>query len=111
MILFLVLSSCSFLFIGIGIYAMYRKEPMWFYSGSQDEIQEEIFHDVKEYNRKNGYMWILYGIVLMIPPLCKSLFSISSVVFLLSYMGIMVFGLIAMMLYWNYLHDQYIMKK
>lgn len=107
MIAFMIMCICSSVFIGIGIYAMKKEKAMWFYSGSEEEIEQETFHDVKEYNRKNGIMWIVFGIATLLPPLAKSLFHISNILFFVFYMGILVFGMIAMMLYWNHLHDKY----
>lgn len=48
------------LFTGIGIYAMHRKEPMWFWAGST--VQPESITDIPAYNRENGWMWIIYSI-------------------------------------------------
>lgn len=55
-----IMIFCSALFTGIGVYAMYRKEPMWFWSGSK--VESEEISDVPAYNRANGVMWILYSL-------------------------------------------------
>lgn len=55
---------CSLLFTGIGIYALRREKPMWFWSGSS--VREEEITDVKAYNRENGIMWICYSVVFWI---------------------------------------------
>ena len=44
------------LFTGLGIYAMKRKKPMWFWSGS--EVKPWQIRDIPAYNRANGWMWI-----------------------------------------------------
>ena len=48
----LILVPVSALFTGIGIYAARRKEPMWFWSGTQ--VRKEEISDVRAYNRANG---------------------------------------------------------
>ena len=52
--------GCALLFIGIGIYARRLEKPMWFWAGS--EVDPETVSDVKQYNRENGRMWILYSL-------------------------------------------------
>ena len=46
-------------FTGIGIYAMRRKKPMWFWSGS--EVKPWQIRDIPAYNRANGWMWICFS--------------------------------------------------
>ena len=47
------------LFTGLGIYAMRRKKPMWFWSGST--VRPEEITDIPAYNRANGWMWIAFS--------------------------------------------------
>lgn len=56
----LFVGGTAALFTGIGIYAMHRKEPMWFWAGST--VRPESITDIPAYNRENGWMWILYSI-------------------------------------------------
>ncbi len=56
----LCVGGAAALFTGIGIYAMHRKDPMWFWAGST--VQPERITDIPAYNRENGWMWILYSI-------------------------------------------------
>ena len=49
----------SALFTGVGIFAIRRKKPMWFWSGS--EVKEESLTDVRAYNRANGVMWFIFS--------------------------------------------------
>lgn len=46
--------------MGIGIYAMHRTEPMWFWAGSS--VDARTLTDVRAYNRANGWMWIAYSV-------------------------------------------------
>ena len=55
----LCVGGCAAIFTGIGIYAMHRKEPMWFWSGST--VRKEELKDVEAYNRANGIMWIVFS--------------------------------------------------
>ena len=47
------------MFSGIGIYAIRRKKPMWFWSDST--VPEDTISDVAAYNRANGIMWLWYS--------------------------------------------------
>ena len=49
------------IFTGIGFYAMRRKAPMWFWSGT--EVRVEQIADVPAYNRANGHMWLAYSLL------------------------------------------------
>ncbi len=48
------------LFTGIGIFAMRRKKPMWFYAGS--EVKPWQIRDIPAYNKANGWLWIVYSL-------------------------------------------------
>ena len=56
----LCVGGAATLFTGIGIYAMHRKDPMWFWAGST--VQPESITDIPAYNRENGWMWIIYSV-------------------------------------------------
>lgn len=53
--------SVALLFAGIGIFAIRRKKPMWFWSGS--EVSEYELTDVKAYNKANGIMWLVFSLI------------------------------------------------
>ena len=60
--------ACVFLFLvlaGFGLYSYFSKNPANFWSG--DKISPEDVSDVKKYNRANGIMWIVYGLLFLIP--------------------------------------------
>ncbi len=52
---------CSALFTGIGVYALRRKQPMWFWSGTTVKASE--ISDIPAYNRANGIMWIAFSAI------------------------------------------------
>ena len=57
-----IMVPVSALITGIGIYALRRKKPMWFYAGTK--VKEEEISDVRGFNRANGIMWIAYSLIL-----------------------------------------------
>ena len=57
----IIMIPLSVFFTGLGIFAMRRKKPMWFWSGS--EVSEKEIADIPAYNRANGLMWIAYSAV------------------------------------------------
>lgn len=57
---FLIITyGCAIFFIVIGIFAMQKKTPMHFYSGTT--VKADRISNVKAYNRANGIMWATYG--------------------------------------------------
>lgn len=69
-VLFAILAAEGILFTGIGIFAIKREEPMWFWSGTN--VSKEEITDVRAYNRANGIMWITFSAIFWI----SSLFSL-----------------------------------
>lgn len=59
-----IMIPCSLLFTGLGIYAMKRKKPMWFWSGST--VKEWEITDVPAYNKANGIMWLAFSVLFWI---------------------------------------------
>ena len=60
LVFLIIMIPCAAAFTGIGVYAMKRKKPMWFYSGS--EVKAWQIRDIPAYNRSNGRMWIGYSL-------------------------------------------------
>ena len=56
-----IMIPTSALFTGIGIHALRRKKPMWFYSGTA--VSENEIADIPRYNRANGIMWLVFSAV------------------------------------------------
>lgn len=56
---------CGIVFAAVGIWAFCRKTPMHFWAGST--IPEDAITDVKKYNRANGFMWIVYAFLSLMP--------------------------------------------
>ena len=60
LVFLIIMIPCAAAFTGIGVYAMRRKKPMWFWSGS--EVKAWQIRDIPAYNRANGWMWIIYSL-------------------------------------------------
>lgn len=58
----LIMVPCSALFSILGVYAFFRKKPIWFWSVST--VEETEIADIPAYNRANGIMWIVFSIPL-----------------------------------------------
>lgn len=59
---------CIFMFLlfsEIGLDFCFSKVPVNFWAG--EKISPEEVSDIKKYNRANGIMWIVYGILYLIP--------------------------------------------
>ena len=55
-----IMIPVSALFSGLGIYAMKRTKPMWFWSGST--VKEWEIDDIPAYNKANGIMWLVFSL-------------------------------------------------
>ena len=54
-------TACALTFIALGIYSIKRKDPMHFWAGSK--VPPEKVSDIPRYNRANGIMWIVTGLL------------------------------------------------
>lgn len=52
--------GCAILFYSIGAYAQKCEDPMWFWSGSKVNANQNT--DVKSYNQENASMWKAYSL-------------------------------------------------
>ncbi|MFZ7120303.1 MAG: hypothetical protein ACOWWH_05070 [Eubacteriaceae bacterium] len=89
----------SFIYIGIGIYAIKKKTPMHFWAGTT--VKSEEITDIEAYNKANGIMWIVFGIAFFISYFFGSIFFILTV----------IFGLIIMMIVYKKIYDKYRVKE
>ena len=60
LVFLIIMIPLAAFFTGIGVFAMGRKKPMWFYSGS--EVKPYEIRDIPAYNRANGIMWIVFSL-------------------------------------------------
>ena len=59
----------ALILIGIGISQLKSERPVGFYTGEKPPSEDEI-SDVKQWNRKHGIMWIIYGVIIVISWIC-----------------------------------------
>ena len=81
---------CFLLFAGLGTFFMFSKTPANFWSGQKISI--ENVSDVKKYNRANAIMWIVYGVLYLIPAIV-SLFNVLGAglfILVLTFVGVPV---------------------
>lgn len=62
MVAFIIWSIVGFLFIGLGIGNFYAKRPVGFWSN----IPAPEIEDIKHYNRAVGWMWVIFGILMIV---------------------------------------------
>lgn len=70
----IIMIPLASLFTGLGIYAMRRKKPMWFWSGST--VSEDEITDIPAYNRANGIMWLAFSGIFWISAIL-GIFNVS----------------------------------
>lgn len=63
---FAVFSFVATIMIVIGIVQIKSKKPVGFYSGEIAPKEEDLV-DVVSWNRKHGMMWIIYGVLIVLP--------------------------------------------
>ena len=91
--------------IGIGISQIRSKKPVGFYTGEKAPSEEEL-SDVAAWNKRHGYLWVLYGLVMIVSFLLASLVK-SETLEMIILIGGMVGMLPIMMLYHHYLKKRY----
>ena len=60
---------CAGIFLGIGIWAQHRKDPMHFYSGST--VDPRTISDVPAYNQENARLWKRYSVPFWLCAACS----------------------------------------
>ena len=55
----------AMIMIGIGISQLKSQKPVGFYSGEQPPSENQLT-DVHSWNKQHGFMWLLYGFIIMI---------------------------------------------
>ena len=78
----IIMIPVSLLFTGIGIYAWRREKPMWFWSGST--VKESEIADIAAYNRANGFMWIVFSLIMWISTVLGALNMKAGGIFLMA---------------------------
>lgn len=102
---FIWLASMIFsaaVFTAIGIFALLRKRPMHFWSGTR--VSEDEISDIKKYNRANGIMWLAYSIFFLLAGIL-GLFSMTlASIFLMASLAL---GLPALIICYTMIYKKY----
>lgn len=62
---FIIYLLVAVVMFGIGIYQIKSKNPVGFYSGEKPPKKEDLT-DVSAWNKYHGFMWITYGIIIIV---------------------------------------------
>lgn len=81
------LGVCALLMIGIGISNIRSKKPCGFYAGEKGPDEDKV-RDKDMWNKKHGYMWIIYGILIVLTWVCGMLTGDSPLIVLVYTVGI-----------------------
>lgn len=95
----------SMVMIIIGISQIRSKQPVGFYTGEKLPREDEL-SDVVAWNKKHGYMWVVYGFMIIGFFVMASTIKSETVAMVLLLSGI-IGSLPIMMLYHNYLKKKY----
>ena len=104
----LIYGITAIFMFGIGIFQLKSKEPVAFYSGENPPKREQLT-DVNAWNKKHGWMWIIYGFCIVGSLICAVLIgdSIYSVIPLV--VGMFV-PIVFMVIYHHKLVKKYMIK-
>ncbi|AFS79302.1 hypothetical protein Curi_c23000 [Gottschalkia acidurici 9a] len=69
----MIVWMCAMIFIVIGVFALNKKTPMHFWSGTK--VKSEEISDIKSYNKSNGIMWISYGAIFVLADIISVIFN------------------------------------
>ena len=94
--------------IGIGICQIRSKEPVGFYTGEKPPKKEQVTN-VDFWNRKHGFMWIIYGICIVGAWICSVLIGDNLYALFPFAIGVF-FPMILMIFYHQKLVKEYIYR-
>lgn len=98
-----ILSFVGIIFISIGIYALNKKNPIHFWSGTK--VKAEEIKDIKSYNRANGIMWILFGLSFILSGLLGLILNVNIAGLAVSINSFV--GLIIIVIVYNRIYNKY----
>lgn len=101
-----IVSMCALIMITIGIVQLKSKRPVGFWSGVKPPDEKKV-KDVEAYNKKHGWMWILYGTGMPVSYLIVLPFGSELAAVLVNCVE-MCGGIIGMIIYHNHLDKMYL---
>lgn len=99
---------CALVMIGIGISNIKSRQPVGFYSGEKGPDEDKL-KDKVMWNKKHGYMWTTYGVIIVLTWVCGLLVGDGPIILLPFTVGLL--GPIPFMIwYHNKLTKEYVIK-
>lgn len=95
MVGFIIWSLVAFLFIGLGISNFYAKQAVGFWAG----IPAPEIEDIKGFNRFVGWMWIIYGGLMLLFGIPLLFITQNSLLVILSLGGVVAETIAIMIVY------------
>ena len=93
----------------VGISNLKSKEPVGFYTGDKPLLPGEV-SDVKKWNRRHGWMWIIFGCLMIaayVLPLLLNNEKLMGILYMISVFG----GIVGMMGYHGYIKKRFLLDK
>ena len=99
----LIILICSTTFIGIGVFSLKKKTPVYFWTNQKIKAHE--ISNVKSYNRENGIMWLTFGSSLMFCSMLQLVLGgiIGPILFLV----ILLVGIVVMSIKYGQIYNKY----
>ena len=102
---FIIFLLVAIVMILIGVSQIKSKNPVGFYTGEKPPREDEIL-DISTWNKKHGYMWVIYGITIICSFVFASLVKSETIAVFVLLCGI-IGALPIMMLYHRHLKKKY----
>lgn len=69
---FVIILLVAIVMMIIGVSQIMSKKPVGFYSGEKPPREDELL-DIAMWNKKHGYMWVIYGVTMICSFILSSL--------------------------------------
>ena len=102
---FVIVLLVAIVMMIIGVSQIMSKKPVGFYSGEKPPREDELL-DIAMWNKKHGYMWVIYGVTIISSYILSSLVKSETIAMVVLLSGI-IGALPIMILYHNYLKKKY----
>lgn len=102
---FVIVLLVAIVMMLIGVSQIMSKKSVGFYSGEKPPREDELL-DIAMWNKKHGYMWVIYGVTIICSYILSSLIK-SETLAMVVLLGGIIGALPIMILYHNYLKKKY----